>query len=306
MIESTDPRGHARRQVRHATLPAKRLRSRHGSSAAGIGTRLRLLRESSDLSQRQLAASISVAPGVVSRAERGLTMMDLCSLFPMAECFGVELKWLLAGSGPIWPILPGLRVIGSASDPRPCRSAVTLFTSAPPGLLVALAETTDEPRRYGWLFVQPDWRHETCGLVLPGESDPSMVAHAVVQFVLSGHRLRGRCRLNPEDYPYPYGLHTEDTARQQARRWRMALEKDNQLPLSWERWPELHGLTPPQQALVKSAFEESNLKPLDEGRDMALDVLAELVDWADHMGGWEAPAWERARALVRGSRRGDG
>ena len=29
-----------------------------------------------------------------------------------------------------------------------------------------------------------------------------------------------------------------------------------------------------------------------------LDSLKELTDWAAQMGGWESPAWERARAAV--------
>jgi hypothetical protein len=184
--------------------------------------------------------------------------MDFRSLFPMAEFFGVELKWLLAGSGPIWPIMPGLRVIGSASDPRPCRASVTLLTLAPPGLLVALAETTDEPRRYGWLFVQPEWWHDMCGLVLPGEPDPSMVANAVVQFVLSGHLIRGRFRLKTEEYRYACGFHADNAATRRAQLWNMVIDEEDLPPLSWEHWPELHRLTPQQQTLVKSAFDAIN------------------------------------------------
>jgi hypothetical protein len=132
---------------------------------------------------------------------------------------------------------------------------VTLLALAPPGLLVALAETTEEPRRYGWLFAQPEWWHDMCGLVLSGESDPSMVAHAVVRFVLSGHPIRDRFRLTPEEYRYACGLRVENAARQHAQRWRLALEREEPLLLSWERWPELHELTPPQRAAIRSACE---------------------------------------------------
>jgi hypothetical protein len=30
-----------------------------------------------------------------------------------------------------------------------------------------------------------------------------------------------------------------------------------------------------------------------------LEVLKDLVNWADYMGGYEAPVWERARAAIR-------
>lgn len=33
-------------------------------------------------------------------------------------------------------------------------------------------------------------------------------------------------------------------------------------------------------------------------QDEAVAILTELLTWADQMGGWDAPVWERARALV--------
>lgn len=38
--------------------------------------------------------------------------------------------------------------------------------------------------------------------------------------------------------------------------------------------------------------------PMHAAAPALLDSLKELTDWAAQMGGWESPAWERARAAV--------
>ena len=35
-----------------------------------------------------------------------------------------------------------------------------------------------------------------------------------------------------------------------------------------------------------------------EQRSELIDALQELLVWADHLGGWESPCWDRARAIV--------
>ncbi len=50
------------------------------------------------------------------------------------------------------------------------------------------------------------------------------------------------------------------------------------------------------------ALDAAGMLPADDMAKHAPDMarcLRDLCEWAERVGGWDAPAWERARALLR-------
>lgn len=52
---------------------------------------------------------------------------------------------------------------------------------------------------------------------------------------------------------------------------------------------------------IPEAEREANARLIAQAPEMAA-VIADLIDWAETMGGWEAEPWKRARALRDASR----
>lgn len=50
--------------------------------------------------------------------------------------------------------------------------------------------------------------------------------------------------------------------------------------------------------LAEADAEADELGDLERERDALREALAELVEWAARMGGFEAPCWDRAQALL--------
>jgi transcriptional regulator with XRE-family HTH domain len=87
-----------------------------------IGERIRLARKTRELSQRHIAALVGITPGAVSQWESDETVPNVERLGLLARVLGVEIGWLVAGTGvtlleqptrlgesPVHPV----RVIGS-------------------------------------------------------------------------------------------------------------------------------------------------------------------------------------------------
>ena len=154
----------------------------------GVGDRLATLRAAFHQSQRDVAAETNWVHTTVSRLEREESMIDLPQLVSLAKHFNVELGWLATGKGPLFHTEhDGIIFLGSTRAAQPCRAAVELMLSRPPGQCVLLEALGTETERYGWAL-QTD---NAAILILPGEVKPGFAARALVDFALNGWVIRG-------------------------------------------------------------------------------------------------------------------
>ena len=155
---------------------------------AGIGDRLSLLRAAFDQSQRQVAGEIGIVHATISRFEREESTVDLTQFLALAQHFHVELSWLATGKGSIFQKEHDRIIyLGSEGASQPCRAAVELVLSTPPGICVLLEEYEPETQRYGWALET----NNNPIIILPGEMKPGYIARALVDFALKGWNIRG-------------------------------------------------------------------------------------------------------------------
>lgn len=175
--------------------------TQYAQLVAGIGQRIRLMREAIAITQSDLAEKLEVETITISRLETESTLVNLPLALKISEMWAIEMMWLATGRGSIFSNVPGAHIIGDIHSYAPCRAAIQLLAASPVHLDVALIECHEGNigEVYGWIFLQHDWT-DCLGIVLPGEEKPGQMTSALTHLIVQGHRFMGAYKIPGRDY----------------------------------------------------------------------------------------------------------
>lgn len=146
--------------------------------ATSIGERVRTIRRSQKMTQKEFSASLGIVQGFLCSIERGKKHPSDTLLIALQHLYGIQPEWLKNGSGTM--LLQGNAVASSAASP-----AIPLYASSPPSIdrlsavsVKNIISLPDVPAdcfafEYSGEFMNPTIRDGDIVIIKPGQQPVS-------------------------------------------------------------------------------------------------------------------------------------